>query len=438
MMNKSKTPVRKLTKYLSIIPLALLFISVNSIYAAQNVVEIEEINSDNAELQNPPPARRNVHVGEIFIEVQDEPEFPGGSGAMMKYIADNLKYPVEAIKNGIQGRVICKMVILKDGSIVNVEVEKGVDPLLDAEAVRILETMPNWIPGKQRGNAVNVRYTLPLVFRLSSNNHGVINFDVSDDMKEVVITTDVNSDSKDDTFDELTLPVEEAPQFPGGTDALMKYLGDNIVYPVSAQMNGVQGRVICSMLIGKDGSISDVQIVRGVDSSIDNEAVRVIESMPNWIPGKQRGNAVSVRWTLPVVFRLQGGDTSNTVSPEFPGGNHALMKYLGENIKYPVIAQEQNIQGLIRVVYNIDENGKASIADNGLSGDEILTKEVRRIIESMPAWKPAYKDGKAIGSAQMAAFVFRLQGDDGSDFKSYDGELPEDAVVIVGYATSKK
>ena len=95
------------------------------------------------------------------------------------------------------------------------------------------------------------------------------------------------------------------PEFPGGQSALMKYLSENIRYPVIAQENGIEGRVICSFVVERDGSITDVQVVRGVDPSLDKEAVRVIQSMPKWKPGKQRGKPVRVRFTLPIVFRLQ-------------------------------------------------------------------------------------------------------------------------------------
>lgn len=99
--------------------------------------------------------------------------------------------------------------------------------------------------------------------------------------------------------------VEEMPSFPGGQGALMSYLNSNVKYPVVAQENGVQGRVIITFVVERDGSISDVKVARSVDPSLDREAQRVVKSMPRWTPGKQNGQTVRVKYTVPVVFRLQ-------------------------------------------------------------------------------------------------------------------------------------
>lgn len=99
--------------------------------------------------------------------------------------------------------------------------------------------------------------------------------------------------------------VEQQPMFPGGQTALMKYLSEHTKYPVVAQDNGVQGRVTVQFVVEKDGSISDVHVLRGVDPSLDKEAVRVVKSMPRWIPGKQNGINVRVNYRVPVLFRLQ-------------------------------------------------------------------------------------------------------------------------------------
>ena len=99
--------------------------------------------------------------------------------------------------------------------------------------------------------------------------------------------------------------VEQMPEFPGGMDKLMEYLSKNIKYPSIAQENNIQGRVIVEFVVNKDGSIVEPKVMRSVDTSLDNEAMRVIKSMPKWTPGKQRGKAVRVRYTVPVLFRLQ-------------------------------------------------------------------------------------------------------------------------------------
>lgn len=99
--------------------------------------------------------------------------------------------------------------------------------------------------------------------------------------------------------------VEQMPSFPGGPSALMEWLSNNVKYPVVAQENGVQGRVVVSFVVERDGSITDVNILRGVDPSLDREAMRVVKSMPKWTPGKQNGSAVRVKYQVPVSFRLQ-------------------------------------------------------------------------------------------------------------------------------------
>ena len=99
--------------------------------------------------------------------------------------------------------------------------------------------------------------------------------------------------------------VEQMPQFPGGQQALFEYLSKNIKYPVIAEENGVQGRVIVTFVVERDGSITDVKVVKSVDPSLDKEAQRVVKAMPHWIPGKQNGSAVRVKYRVPVTFRLQ-------------------------------------------------------------------------------------------------------------------------------------
>ena len=99
--------------------------------------------------------------------------------------------------------------------------------------------------------------------------------------------------------------VEQKPEFPGGEAAMYKWLGDNIVYPSAASEEGVQGRVVVEFVVGKDGSITNVRVVRPRHPALDKEALRVVKAMPKWVPGRNNGQPVKVTYTLPVTFKLQ-------------------------------------------------------------------------------------------------------------------------------------
>jgi periplasmic protein TonB len=133
-----------------------------------------------------------------------------------------------------------------------------------------------------------------------------IKIETEDNKDKVIISAPVAAPTVVEEDDNVVFQVVETmPAFPGGDQALFKFLSDNIRYPVIAQENGIQGRVICQFVVNRDGSIVDVEVVRSVDASLDREAIRVIKTMPKWTPGKQRGKAVRVKYTLPVNFRLQ-------------------------------------------------------------------------------------------------------------------------------------
>ena len=216
---------------------------------------------------------------QVFTVVEKMPSFPGGDAELLKYIATNIKYPKESQDNGEQGRVICSFIVGRDGSVNNPEVLRGGTPLLNEEAVRVINTMPRWNPGMQRGKAVAVKYTVPITFRLKSP---------VEEAKEETLTV-----------------VDVMPQYPGGDRELLKFIAQSIKYPTDAQEAGVQGRVICSFVVDKKGNIVEPKIIRGIDPSLDAEALRVIGMMPRWTPGRQDGKAVRVLYTVPITFRLQ-------------------------------------------------------------------------------------------------------------------------------------
>lgn len=122
---------------------------------------------------------------------------------------------------------------------------------------------------------------------------------------EVLKAKEVIAEEKPKEEEKVFDVVEQMPSFPGGQAALLEYLSKNIRYPAVAEENGVQGRVIVTFVVERDGSITDVKVIKQVDPSLDKEAARVVKSMPHWIPGKQNGAAVRVKYTVPVTFKLQ-------------------------------------------------------------------------------------------------------------------------------------
>ena len=230
---------------------------------------------------------------QVFTVVEVMPEFPGGQGALLDFLKTNLRYPESAIKDGIEGRVSCSFVVGKDGGISGAEVIRGVSPALDGEALRVINSMPVWSPGKQRGKAVNVKYTVPVTFRLTGGRKKISSRATRKQVKGI------------DTSGRVFTVVQQMPEFPGGQSLLLKYLATRIKYPVIAQENGIQGRVSCSFVVDTDGSLKDIEVIRGIDPSLDKEAVRVIREMPKWNPGIQNDMAVAVKYTVPVTFRLQ-------------------------------------------------------------------------------------------------------------------------------------
>ena len=297
MMMKRQTSPWARMKALFVLPVAFVAVTVISCTspkekktdANQEVVQQEQpASAPEIQVVTYAPQPKEAEQGEIFQVVEERPQFPGGDAELMKFLQQNVKYPKEAQEQGKQGRVIVQFVVNTDGSISNDTIVRSVDPSLDAEAVRIVRNMPNWTPGKQKGEPVRVRFTLPVTFRLSG-----------DAPKQAA-----EAKQPEATGDEIFKVVEDRPQFPGGDAELMKFLQQNVKYPKEAQAQGKQGRVIVQFVVEKDGSITDAKVLKPVDPLLDAEALRIVNMMPKWTPGKQRGKAVRVYFTIPVTFRL--------------------------------------------------------------------------------------------------------------------------------------
>ena len=289
MMNKKRTHTIGRIKYALFAPLAGALLLVSNIeVVARSTKEVLEGNLLQQET--------------IHQTVDELPDFPGGMMECMKFLAKNIKYPEEAIKNGIQGRVIIQMVIKKDGSIADAKVVRHVDPLLDAEALRVVNLMPKWKPGKHKGEIVNVRFTLPVMFRLNSPTT-----ETKDASQEGVKHTETKvKDEKYVPDDKGIYSVcEEQPEFPGGMGECMKFLAKNIKYPIECLKQGIQGRVIVQFIVDKDGKVRKPKVVHGNHPDLNQEALRVTRLLPKWKPGKVKGENVACRYTIPITFSFR-------------------------------------------------------------------------------------------------------------------------------------
>lgn len=334
MMNKKRTREIGRTKYLMFLPLAALLMIISNIEAvarttkeialevieavdtpiAKSTVATETLDIQSAELSltitNPKDTIIPTPEDVVFEVVEVMPEFPnGGMPGFMKYLGKNVKYPIEAHANNIEGRVVVHFIVNKDGSISNVGLTRSVDPLLDKEAIRVISSMPKWKPGMQRGKAVRVKYTVPVMFRLQGPKNAepyqaVVGTAKDGNLEEVVAVAKATTPISR-TEGKVYEKVENMPEFPGGVQGLMQYISSNLKYPAAAQKAGIQGKVIVSMIVDKEGNITDPKIIKGITPLLDAEAIRIISDMPQWKPGTDKGEKVNVQYTIPLVFKLQ-------------------------------------------------------------------------------------------------------------------------------------
>lgn len=264
-----------------------------------------------------------------------------------------------------------------------------------------------------------------------------VNTEIPQNKKEKKVTSKESDDN-----DPVLQFADQMPQFPGGQQALMDYLRTNIRYPVEAHATQTSGRVLVSFVVKKDGSITDSKIAKSVSPSFDQEAMRVVASMPKWKPGEKDGKAVNVQFILPIVFQLTmdalpipeeiketelsevvvvsyGIEKSTTESeevfsmvdqmPQFPGGVQGLMQYLAKSIKYPAISQKNKEQGKVILQMIIGTDGCLSDIKVVQSVSPLLDTEAIRVISSMPKWTPGKQNGKAAAVKYTIPVNFRLK-----------------------------
>ncbi|MGQ1909771.1 TonB family protein [Marinifilum sp. RC60d5] len=361
--------------------------------------------------------------GEIFVIVEQMPEYPGGQDALREYFKKSTNYPKSAKENGVKGRVYVTFVIDKEGNVTKARVVRGVNQDFDKEALRVVKAMPKWVPGRQRGEKVNVSYTVPINFGLKDGEgYG--------EVEKVQFKKGI-SVKVGDAF----TSVDEMPIFPGGQLELQKFIARTVKYPEEAQKKGETGRVFVTFIVNKLGVVDSARIVRGVSPSIDAEALRVVKAMPKWKPGKMKGEPVNVVYTVPINFELQkdqgiiiidkleSDSLSNNIEkkqkkgeetvfviveemPEYPGGHKKLKKFIEKKVKALDSKYLTGTRCFVSFVVNKKGEVVKAKVTRGTRNKEIDAIALR-IVNSLPIWKPGKQSGQKVSVSYTVPIYFK-------------------------------
>lgn len=246
-----------------------------------------------------PPLSTGNHV----VEDPDFlPLYTGGTAEMHRFISNTLSYPAEAADREIQGLVVYTFVVEKDGTLSNFNIIHRADPLLDAEALRILQLMPPWRPARHNGEIVRAESYVPMYFKLNKQARRATAR--TRPSESATARAYAKTDPEIMEQNEILTIVDQMPRYVYGEQGLAEFIAHNIRYPKEARQQGIEGRILCSFIVGSDGSISNIEVVEGLHPQLDNEAIRVLGLMPRWEPGLNDGEKVNVKCLLPIDFTI--------------------------------------------------------------------------------------------------------------------------------------
>ena len=243
-----------------------------------------------------------------FIVAETMPLFEGGDlGKFRQWLQTQVRYPAEALKKQIEGRVVCSFVVECDGSVSNIIALQSPDRLLTDEVRRVLANSPRWTPGMQKGKTVRVKYIVPVDFRLPEKNEAATGAGTPAAAK---------TDSPAAEEDAPVTLAETMPLFHSGDlTTFRQWLQTQIRYPAEALRKRIEGRIICSFDIERDGSVSNVQVLKTANISLYREVKRALEYPPRWIPGQNKGEVgLTKRKILVVDFSIEEKKTDNSTT----------------------------------------------------------------------------------------------------------------------------
>ncbi|MFD2787826.1 energy transducer TonB [Hymenobacter rubripertinctus] len=229
-------------------------------------------------------------ANEIYDAVEKPAQPAGGPEAFGQYLAENQQYPTAALQAGAQGTATVTFVIEKTGSISNVAVAQPLHPLLDAEAIRLVQAAPRWTPAQHRGGVVRQRVTVP------------ISFQIPGDAPAAPATAPAAAGTAGPTTQVVSADQPARPV--GGTEAFFEWIQLNQQYPALALQRKAEGRVMMEFIVEKDGSLTDIKPIKRLGSGLDEEAIRLIKAAPKWEPAMYKGQPIKQKMVLPVVFSL--------------------------------------------------------------------------------------------------------------------------------------
>lgn len=209
-------------------------------------------------------------------------------------------------------------------------------------------------------------------------------------------------------FERIFTIVEKMPSFPGGQRKMIEFIRQHFYYPDEALNNFIEGNVETTFVIATDGTLNDIQILKGIGYGCDSVCINLISEMPRWEPGQLGGRNVPVQMKLPFTFCLPDSIKNDWLMhidsvlthpdsmPEFPGGVMKMYHFLGENIEYPVNAKRKGIQGRVFITFVVEKDGSITnvkvLSGIGYGCDA----EAIRVVKKMPKWRPGEHKGKPV------------------------------------------
>ncbi len=348
---------------------------------------------------------------EIMAGLDEAASFRGqGEEGFKEWVTRNIDFPEECLRKGIQGTVLVGFNVDFDGRVVDVRVVNGYHPALDAEAVRVVSSSPDWTPAYKSGTRVKTPFTIPVVFEFNRVKEKT-------KLRPAVIVS------------HKTTPlqfVKTYPQFEGKDfNDFVRYFNRLVVYPYEAKRANLGGKVLLKFMIGGDNKLWGVT-ARGGRKILEDEVYRIMNyprMMNGWTAGTEAGQNVNTECLMVVTFDnttrsvymtpVDSKDRRSLVydEPQFLGDkNNDFRNFVTNNLRYPIVSQEAGIEGTVLVDFVINTRGKIDSVQILNSVDAQLDKEAIRVLRLPDAsnWRPARYDNKPVNRHYVFPFIFSL------------------------------